>query len=234
MADHSGLVPLGGEALATLRAQLEADLPDARPDTISTLTRAARVRIVPPGEPIYREGEPVPLTLVVAGYGAALRTTADGKEFVSGIARPGALFGWSGVASVPSSIQLLALTDCQVIQWPGSQIRPLVLADPGLASAAIESMAWSLHQTVERIEGFLHQDARLRVLKVLAQYRALFFGDPPVLSRTHLPGLVGTSREMTGHVLRQLEHEGTVRRVGRFGLELLRPDQLDGVGAPPA
>ena len=36
---------------------------------------------------------------------------------------------------------------------------------------------------------------------------------------------------MTGHVLRQLEREGTVARVGRSGLRLLRPDQLD-VGAP--
>ena len=76
-------------------------------------------------------------------------------------------------------------------------------------------MAFSLHQTVERIEGFLHQDARLRVLRVLAQYRDLFFEEPVVLSRAHLPGLVGTSREMTGSVLRQLEREGTVVRVGR-------------------
>jgi len=87
-------------------------------------------------------------------------------------------------------------------------------------------MAWSLHQTVERIEGFLHQDARLRVINILARHRELFFSDPPILTRAHLPGLVGTSREMTGHVLRQLEREGTVARVGRAGLKLLRPDQL--------
>jgi hypothetical protein len=37
---------------------------------------------------------------------------------------------------------------------------------------------------------------------------------------------VGTSREMTARVLRQLETEGTVERFGRAGLRLLRPDQL--------
>ena len=57
--------------------------------------------------------------------------------------------------------------------------------------------------------------------------RDLFFADPPVLSRSHLPALVGTSREMTGRVLRQLEREGMVARVGRNGLRLLRPDRLD-------
>jgi CRP-like cAMP-binding protein len=101
------------------------------------------------------------------------------------------------------------------------------MSDPGLALAAIDSMAWSLHQAVERIEGFLHQDARLRVLRVLARHRELFFGEPTVLTRAHLPGLVGTSREMTGKVLRQLEREGTIARVGRAGLKLLRPDQLE-------
>ena len=66
---------------------------------------------------------------------------------------------------------------------------------------------------------------------ILARHRELFFGEPAVLTRAHLPGLVGTSREMTGQVLRQLEREGTVARVGRTGLKLLRPDQLE-AGSP--
>jgi CRP-like cAMP-binding protein len=138
------------------------------------------------------------------------------------------LFGWSGLAAVPSSVELVALTECEVAQWRGLDIRTLALADPSLAVAAIDSMAWSLHQTVERIEGFLHQDARLRVLRVLAQHRELFFGEPVVLTRVHLPGLVGTTREMTGRVLRHLEREGTIARVGSVGLTLLRPERLDG------
>ena len=186
-----------------------------------------RPRTVLPGAHIYRQGEPVPLTLILAGYGAARRTTTNGKELVSGIAPAGVLFGWSGMTGVPSSVGLVALTECRVAQWPGEEIRGLACADPALALAAIDSMAWSLHQTVERIEGFMHQDARLRVLRILADHRDLFFSDRPVLTRADLPGLVGTTREMTGHVLRQLEREGTIRRVGRAGLELLRPDQLE-------
>jgi CRP-like cAMP-binding protein len=80
---------------------------------------------------------------------------------------------------------------------------------------------------VERIEGFLHQDARLRVIRILSQHRDLFFGERPVLTRAHLPGLVGTSPQMTGRVLRMLERDGTLARVGRTGLQLLRPDQLN-------
>ncbi|MDP9223688.1 MAG: Crp/Fnr family transcriptional regulator [Actinomycetota bacterium] len=186
-----------------------------------------RVRTVRPGEQIYRQGDRVPLTIIVDGYGAARRTTVNGKELLNGVAPAGVLFGWSGLASVPSSVEFVALTECVIGQWQGPEVRTLASADPGLALAAIDSMAWSLHQAVERFEGFLHQDARLRVVHILALHRELFFGEPPVLTRAHLPGFVGTSREMTGKVLRQLEREGTVARVGRVGLKLLRPDQLE-------
>ena len=165
----------------SLRDYLERALPSARIETIDRMIDTARRRDVHSGEFIYRQGEPVPLTLIVEGYGAARRTTSGGKELVSGVAQAGVLFGWSGLASVPSSVELVALTECKIGQWPGDEVRALAAADPGLALGAIDSMAWSLHQTVERIEGFLHQDARLRVLRVLAQYRTLFFDEPPVL-----------------------------------------------------
>lgn len=215
----------------SLRELLTPTLPGCRSATIERLIQTAQTRTVQPGEKIYRQGDPVPLTLILSGYGAARRTTVNGKELVSGVAPAGVLFGWSGLASVPSSVELVALTECEIAQWRGTEVRALAAADPGLALVAIDSMAYSLHQAVERIEGFLHQDARLRVLRILARHRDLFFGEPAVLTRAHLPGLVGTSREMTGQVLRQLEREGTIERVGRAGLKLLRPDQLD-AGSP--
>jgi CRP-like cAMP-binding protein len=202
-----------------------------RGETIRRLVESGRIRTVPRDGQIYPQGEAAPLTLILEGYGAARRTTAGGKELVSGVAAAGILFGWSSIASVPSGVELVALTDCTVAQWRGRDMRALATTDPELALAAIDSMAGSLQMTVERIEGFLHQDARLRVMRILAQYRDLFFEDPVILTRSHLPGLVGTSREMTGHVLRQLEREGTVARVGRVGLTLLRPDHLDAVSA---
>jgi CRP-like cAMP-binding protein len=146
---------------------------------------------------------------------------------MTGVGSPGDLFGFSAIASTPSSVELVALTDCVVAQWPGHDVRAIVADDPGMALDIVDSMAGSLHAVIERMEGFMHQDARRRVLRVLARHRDLFFGDPAVLTRAHLPLLVGTSREMTGRVLRQLEREGTVSRVGRGGLQLLRPDRLE-------
>jgi CRP-like cAMP-binding protein len=61
---------------------------------------------------------------------------------------------------------------------------------------------------------------------VLDLHADLFFSEPPVLRRTHLPALVGTSREMTGRVMRALESRGVVARVGRDRLDLLDPAGL--------
>ena len=45
-------------------------------------------------------------------------------------------------------------------------------------------------------------------------------------TRAHLPALVGTSREMTGRVLRRLESEGIIERIGRDRLRVLDADGL--------
>jgi CRP-like cAMP-binding protein len=210
-----------------LRALLVETLIACRLETINALVDTARLHMVQPGEPIYRQGDTVPLTLLLRGYGVAERATADGHLLMSGVAPAGVLFGFSGIASMQSSVEITALTECDVAQWPGLEFRTLIAGDPGLALVAIDAMAASLHSTIELIEGFLHQDATRRVLRILARHRNLFFNEPPVLDRTHLPGLVGTSREMTRRVLRQLERDGTVARVGRVGLRLLKPERLE-------
>ena len=230
-AEERAYVPVSEAERRCLLELMQAALPGCDATTIEALLESARVWTARRNTTIYRQGEPVPLTLILSGYGAFQRTTVDGQQIATGVGGDGNLFGWSGVASVRSSVELMALTDCRIAQWPGPEIRALAAGDPALGLAAIDAMAFALHAMMERVEGFLHQDARRRVMRILARHRDLFFCDPAVLTRAHLPGLVGTSREMTGRVLRQLEREGTIARVGRAGLALLRPERLEGDAA---
>ena len=216
-----------------LQQALARALPAARPQTLGAMREMARVRSVAVEETVFHQGEPVPLTLNLAGYGAFRRTTIDGQELIFGVAEPGGLYGFGAISETKSPAALTALTEVEVALWRGSQVRPLVAGDPGFALNVIEALAGFLAVITEKVDGYLHQDARRRVLRILARHRDLFFGDPPILSRSHLPGLVGTSREMTGRVLRELEREGTVSRVGRTGLGLLRPDRLDAIVGRP-
>jgi CRP-like cAMP-binding protein len=208
-------------------ALLERALPGSAAETIRRLAQTADVQRLGPDEMMFRQGEPVRLTLVIRGYGAYRRTTVDGQQVMTGIAAPGDLIGLTSISATQSSIDLMALTVCDAAIWTGPQIRELVAGDTGFALDVIDKLASFLTILTMKVDGFLHQDARRRVVRILARHRDVFFADPPVVSRAVLPGLVGTSREMTGRVLRELEREQTVVRVGRTGLRLLRPEQLD-------
>jgi CRP-like cAMP-binding protein len=147
-----------------------------------------------------------------------------------GIAYPGGIFGITSVSATISSVEMIALTDVEAMTWRGDVFRRVIANDPDLALVVIDRLSAFLNLLTEKVDGFLHQDARRRVIRILARHRDLFFSEPPVLTRTHLPGLVGTSREMTGRVLRELERESIVRRVGRTGLRLLDSGPLDEEG----
>lgn len=214
-----------------LRQLLARALPAAAPESIEWLADSARVTGVGRGDVIFRQGEPIPVILVITGYVALRRTTWNGRELVLGIAKAGDLVV-SGISGEFASADLVAITPTEVGIWSGADVREVVVSDQGLAVAVIDEMARHIVTTSERMDGFIHQDARSRVLRVLTQYRDLFFGESPVLSRTILPGLVGTSREMTGRVIRRLEREGLIARIGRRGLRLLSPTALEEAADP--
>lgn len=218
---------------AGLHAMLEADLIGTSPGSLAALADGARIRRARADETMFRQGEPVSMSLLTHGHGLFRRTTAHGQQVTVAIAYPGEVVGLTGISSTIAAVDMVALTDGEVATWRGADVRRLAATDPEFALVVIDRMARFLAAMTERVDGFLHQDARRRVVRVLARYRELFFAEPPVLSRAHLPGLVGTSREMTGRVVRDLEREGTIVRVGRTGLRLLRPDRLVDDPEPP-
>jgi CRP-like cAMP-binding protein len=224
--DDEGLGNIRPEGVVPLLNQIADALPRARNETHRRLERSARIRTLAPGEVAFRQGDPTPLTLVMHGHAALRRITADGRELVLRIVTRGVLFGFSSIAGSRAGVDLVAVTPVELAVWPGGEVRPLVLDDPGLTLDVIDGMAKYLERLSDRIDGFIHQKARRRVVRVLVEHEDLFFGDGQVLSRGHLPGLVGTSHEMTRRVVRELEREGVIARVGRHGLRLVSPARL--------
>lgn len=217
-----------------ITALIDHELWQANAATREVLATTGRVQRIAPEGLIFRQGEPPPLTLVVRGYGAFRRTMVDGGQHIIGLCAPGALFGFSSIASIHSTVDAVALTRAYAVQWPGREVRALVAADPGLALEVIDRLAVFVNLAAERLDGFVYQDTRRRVLRVLIDYGELFFREPPILSRGHLPSLVGATREMTGRVLRGLEREGLIERVGRRGLALRSAEGLQHAFAHPA
>jgi CRP-like cAMP-binding protein len=220
--------------LANSPSPLVSDLPDviaeafphSRVDSRRALAATAGVRTFGTGQAILHQGEESAIALVLEGHFAARRTTDDGRQLIVRIVTRGSLVSLLPLIDRPLTADIVALTPSPAALWRAADVRSLATADPGLAVDLLDSVLASFEDVVKRLDGLLHQNALRRVARVLSTHDELFFADPPVLTRAHLPTLVGTSREMTGRVLRNLESRRIVSRVGRDRLRLLDPAGL--------
>jgi CRP-like cAMP-binding protein len=195
--------------------------PGSRAETRHALAASAVVRRYAPRQVILRQGDESSVALVLDGHAAARRTTDDGRQLIVRIVTRGGLAPLLPLAARPASADIVALTPSPVAVWRADEMRSLATADPGLAVDLLDKVLLSFEGVVKRLDGLLHQDAVRRVARVLSLHAELFFSEPPVLPRSNLPILVGTSREMTGRVLRVLESRQILVRVGRDRLRLL-------------
>lgn len=163
---------------------------------------------------------------------ALRRTTIDGRQLTPRIAQRGDLLGILALVGRGAPSDAVVLTTARTLNWSGPTIRSVAETDAGLALGLLAHVLASFEVVVERLDGLLYQDAVRRVARVLYEYRQMFFGDRPVLTRSELPTLVGTSREMTGRVVRALEQRGIVQRMGRHGLRLADLAGLEELALP--
>src|SRR5467141_1324193 len=130
---------MDGEPTSTnLLDQITRLLPGARDESHRRLAANVRLRTFPPDSIVFAQGEPIPLTLVLRGHAAFRRTTADGRELVLGIARPGMLFGFSSIAGSRATVDLVAVTATEIANWPADDVRSLARDDAGLALDVID------------------------------------------------------------------------------------------------
>jgi CRP-like cAMP-binding protein len=211
---------------ATLPALLSEVFPNSRPDSRQALAASASVRTFATGQPILHQGDERSFALILGGQVAFRRTTVDGRQLIMLIVSRGALAAFLPLASRPISVDVLPLTPAPAAVWQSATIRSLASTDPGLAIDILDHVLATFEEIIDRLDAFQYQNALRRVARVLNLHTHLFFSEPAVLTRRHLPSMVGTSREMTGRVLRALESRGLVARVGRSRLRLLDPAGL--------
>jgi CRP-like cAMP-binding protein len=242
-ASSAGSPSLGRFGRPTVNAALSDVIAEAFPHSSDEKKRLlgglARVRRFRPGEDLIQQGDTNSLALVLAGHVAVRRTTVDGRQIIVRIITHGGMAGILPLAARPASGDAVALTAGSAAIWRGDEIRTLASSDSGLALDLLDQALTTVEGVVWRLDGMLHQASLRRVARVLIANAHLFFADPPVLTRADLPDMIGTSREMTGRVLRILETLHLVTRVDRTRLRLLDAAGLEhlaefGPDGPPA
>jgi len=207
--------------VAALRPLLDEAFPQSRPDSRAALLSTASFHTFGRGQTMFRQGDATPVALLLDGHVAIRRASPDGRQLIIRIVDRGKLGAFFPLIARPSAADIVALTRAPVALWRGEWLRSLAATDPGLGLDLLDQILITYEEVVGRLDGLVYQDALRRVARILHLHAMLFFSDEPVLTRAALPMLVGTSREMTGRVLRVLEARSIVARVGRDRLRLL-------------
>lgn len=216
-----------GELRAHIATLLASHFPLAAERTRNAFTESFEVRKFRPREHLLAQDGDWDMELIIEGWVAVRRVGRTGRRFTIAVLGPGQLAGASAAARSPAHGENVALTTVIAAIWPGSEVRRLVAADGGLALDFIDRIVLGIGTILDRYDTVTFEGARARLCKVLLVYHDIAFGPRrPILSRGELTSLVGSSREMTNRILRQLEAEGAIRRIGGRGLELIDDTKL--------
>ena len=221
LTKSSSLFPAAQADRASVAQIVAYAFPRSRRETRRWLVAHAAIRSYRAGETITAQGEATRTVLVLDGHVGFRRTAPGGRELIPRVVSTGELASIEPLAGRPSVVEAVALAPSLVALWPATHVRARAEGDAGLALDLLAHVLRTFEAVVERLDGFIYRDALRRVARVLDTHARLLFGEAGVLSRRFLPALVGTSREMTRRVLRSLESDGVVRRVGPDGLELV-------------
>jgi CRP-like cAMP-binding protein len=165
------------------------------------------------GEILLFEGEPAEtLYFVVAGVVKVFKTSADGKEQIFHIIRPGESFNDVPVFNVGENLTSAEAMGAVVLNVIKKSDVELILREhPQVALNVIQVLSQRVQHLVSMVEDLSFRHVTSRVAKILLEYAGDGTGEKPRLTQQEMAAMIGTAREMVGRSLKTLEEEGTIR-----------------------
>jgi len=166
------------------------------------------------GEFIVLESEPAEaLYFVVSGVVKVFKTSADGREQILQIVRPGESFNdapiFDGGAN-PASAQAMGPVVLYGIK--NSDMSSILRSHPRVALNVINVLSQKMRHLVSLVEDLSFRHVTARLAKILLEYAGDGVGpSKPRLTQQEMAAMAGTAREMIGRSLKELEDEGIIR-----------------------
>jgi CRP/FNR family transcriptional regulator len=153
------------------------------------------------------------LYFVVSGVVKVFKTSADGREQILQIVRPGESFNDAPVfdgGTNPASAQAMGSVVLYGIR--NSDMGAILRTHPQVALNVIRVLSQKLRHLVSLVEDLSFRHVTARLAKILLEYA----GDgvnlaKPRLTQQEMAAMAGTAREMIGRSLKELEDEGIIR-----------------------
>ena len=165
------------------------------------------------GEMLLLEGETSGATyFVVSGAVKMFKTSAEGKEQILSIVRPGESFNDVPVFNdEPSPVSLQAMGPVVFYEIRKKNLSDIVRRYPRVALDVIKVMANRVRQLMSLVEDLSFKHVIGRVAKILLENAGDGTGPGHRLTQQDMAAMAGTAREMIGRSLKTMEDSGAIK-----------------------
>jgi CRP-like cAMP-binding protein len=153
------------------------------------------------------------LYFVVSGVVKVFKTSADGREQILQIVRPGESFNDAPVLDGgPNPASAQAMGPVVLYGVKNRDMGLILRSHPQVALNVIRVLSQKLRHLVSLVEDLSFKHVTARLAKILLEYAGDGIGPAkPRLTQQEMAAMAGTAREMIGRSLKELENEGIIR-----------------------
>ncbi|SHJ04270.1 cAMP-binding domain of CRP or a regulatory subunit of cAMP-dependent protein kinases [Hymenobacter daecheongensis DSM 21074] len=205
-------------------------LSDARvAANLESLTLDRKVHLVRKKQDVYLEGdEPTRLYFVKSGRVKTVKTTAAGKELITGLYGPGEFFGYLPLLEHAShSDSGVAVDDSELVYIPRDDFAQL-LRNPEVGQQFIRLLAGRVSEREQQLLAMAYSSIRRRVADTLLRLHEQAGAAPDgsiQLSRDDMAAVVGTAPESLIRTLSEFKHDGLIELTPK-NIRVLQPEKL--------
>jgi CRP/FNR family transcriptional regulator len=164
-------------------------------------------------EMVLLEGEPAEnLYFVASGAVKVFKTSAEGKEQILNIVRPGESFNDVPVFdSGPNPSSARAMGPVLLYEIKKQDMEGIIRDYPQIALNVIKVLARRVRQLLSLVEDLSFKHVISRVAKILFEHIGGEMSGRPRLTQQEMAAMAGTAREVVGRSLKALEEEGAIK-----------------------
>jgi CRP-like cAMP-binding protein len=165
------------------------------------------------GEIILNDGEPAEgLFMVISGAVKLFKTSAEGKEQILSILRPGESFNDDPIfGDMPNHANAQAMSPVVLYEIRKTDISDILQRYPRFGLNTIKILAGQNSRLISLIEELSFKHVTGRVAKILLDHAQGGAGQGLRLTQQDMAAMAGTAREVVGRSLKSLEEEGIIR-----------------------
>jgi len=164
-------------------------------------------------EMVLLEGESAAnLYFVASGVVKVFKTSAEGKEQILSIVRPGESFNDVPIFDGgPNPASAQAMGPVLLYGIKRNDMEAILRDHPQIALNVIKVLARRVRHLVSLVEDLSFKHVIGRVAKILLEHVGVEMGRGPRLTQQEMAAMAGTAREVVGRSLKALEEEGAIK-----------------------